>query len=111
MFGERKHLVQFIFVLTGFIFIVRLFFLQVIESSYTSEAQNNIMRRITEFPYRGLISDRNGKLLVQNTAVFDLMIVPKEVQIKDTMALCSILNIEKEELIEKIKAARKYSYS
>ncbi|MFN3403399.1 MAG: penicillin-binding protein 2 [Cytophagaceae bacterium] len=109
MLRERKHVIQLIFILTGAVFIIRLFFLQVLDTSYKFEAQNNVMRRITEYPYRGLMYDRHGKLLVYNTPVFDLMVVPKEVQIKDTAHFCRHFEISKEDLVKKLREARQYS--
>lgn len=109
MFRDRKNIVQLIFILTGAVFIVRLFFIQVLDSRYKFEAQNNVMRRIIEYPYRGLIYDRHGKILVFNTPVFDLMVVPKEVQIKDTLTFCERFGITQEEFVKKIKEAREYS--
>ena len=55
MRDERKLVIQIIFILIGFIYIVRLFFLQVIEDKYKEEAEKNATRKIIEYPYRGLL--------------------------------------------------------
>lgn len=112
MLKDRKIIIQGIFILVGLVFVIRLFFIQVLDSNYKFEAQNNVMRRIIEYPYRGLIYDRNGKLLVYNTPVFDLMVVMKEVDIKDTLTFCDQFGLTKKEFIaniKKIKQAREYS--
>ncbi len=72
--------------------------LQVIDPSYKFSAESNTQRKITEYSSRGLIFDRNGKLLVSNQAVYDVMIIPREVVPFDTLDFCNALNITKEEL-------------
>lgn len=91
------------------IYAVRLFFLQVVEAKYKLSAENNVFRHITQYPTRGLIFDRNGELLVYNQSVYDLVVVPNEVKPFDTILLCKIVGASKEDLIEKLKIARKFS--
>jgi penicillin-binding protein 2 len=102
----RRHIIQFIFVLVGSVFIVRLFILQVWDSNYKLKAQDNVMRRITVYPYRGLIFDREGKHLVYNTPVFDLMVITREMEIKDTATFCRQFNITKKEFLSALKKAK-----
>ena len=91
------------------VFLLRLFHMQVIDSSYKESAKKNALRRITEHPARGLIYDRNDSLLVYNDAAYDLMVVPNEMREFDTADLCRILDISKEELMRRIAKARNYS--
>ena len=95
--------------LVGVLFALRLFSLQVLDESYKAAAYNNIIQEEIEYPFRGLIYDRNGKLLVANKPMFDLMVVPSQVFIKDTLKFCDLIGIERNEFNEKIKKARKYS--
>jgi penicillin-binding protein 2 len=67
------------------------------------------MRLITDYPSRGLIYDRKGKLLVYNEPVYDLMITPRQAKNLDTLLLCSLIGISKEEYIEKYNKAKAYS--
>ena len=67
--ASRKQTVIAIFLATGIIFLGRLFYLQIIDDSYELSANNNVLRYVTQYPARGLIYDRNGKLLVYNEAV------------------------------------------
>ncbi len=92
-----------------FIYIIRLFFLQVLDSSYKLSAENNVFRHIIQYPTRGLIFDRNGKLMVFNQSVFDVVVVPNEIEEFDTLLFCKIVKIEKTELIQKLKEAKQYS--
>ena len=96
-------------VVVGLIFILRLFYIQVVEDKYKLSANNNVLRYVTEYPARGLIYDRKGKLLVYNEAVYDLMVIPKQVGEMDTTEFCNLLDITKEDFITKVQKARKYS--
>jgi len=108
-FAKRKYILGSIFIVIAFIFVVRLFTLQVIDSSYKQYATRNVLRRIINYPARGLIYDRNGKLLVHNKAAYDLLVIPREVAPFDTLQLCGLLHMEKEDLTKGLKEARNYS--
>jgi penicillin-binding protein 2 len=109
MIENRKYVIQFIFVLVGAIFLLKLFSLQILDPTYKLAAENNSMKRVTEYPYRGEIYDRNGKVIVYNAPVFDIMVTPREVVMEDTMAFCHVMNISKEVFIQKMKDAKEYS--
>ncbi|MBI9037155.1 MAG: penicillin-binding protein 2 [Bacteroidales bacterium] len=109
-YKARKYVIISIIMLMGFIFVVRLFFLQIVDNEYKLSAENNVLRYVVQYPARGLIYDRSDNLLVYNEAAYDLLIVPKQLKDFDTTELCQLLDIEKHELIENILKARKYSY-
>lgn len=94
----------------GIIFIIRLFYLQVIDSSYKLSADNIVLRNIREYPARGRIFDRNGNLLVFNEAAYDILVIPRQIKNLDTNSLCTLCDITKEDFIKKIKKAKRYSY-
>jgi penicillin-binding protein 2 len=96
--SNRAILISIFFGLIGFIFIIRLFLLQVVDPSYKFSAESNTQRKITEYPSRGLIYDRDGNLLVSNQAIYDVMIIPREVVPFDTVEFCSALGISRDEL-------------
>ncbi len=106
---NRKLFVQGGVILVALIFAVKLFSIQVLDTNYKLAAENNIVQKIIEYPFRGLLYDRNGQIVVHNTPVYDLMVIPKEVQIKDTLEFCSILGIELQDFEDRIVSARKYS--
>jgi penicillin-binding protein 2 len=108
-YAGRKYVIGGIIVLFGIIFLVRLFFLQVVESSYKSTAERNARQIEVQYPARGLIYDRNGEILVYNEAAYDLMVTPGQLQAFDTVDFCRILDISKSELIRRIGTARDYS--
>ncbi|TXK20996.1 penicillin-binding protein 2 [Pontibacter qinzhouensis] len=101
---------QTIFLVVGIVYAIRLFYIQVVDSSYKQAAETNAIKTIIQYPFRGLIYDRNGQLLVQNTPVYDLMVVPKEVKQIDTLRLCQLLDIPLEDARERLKKARAYSW-
>ena len=75
---ERKFIIGGFFCLVLVIYIVRLFYIQLIDDQYKFAAENNALRNLTEYPVRGYIFDRNGKLLVYNSPSYDLMVIPRE---------------------------------
>ena len=74
----RKEIFQVVFVLIGIIFLVKLFFIQLLDDRYAQMADSNSIMKEIEYPSRGLIFDRNNKLLVYNSPEYDLLIVTNE---------------------------------
>ena len=109
VFNDRKYVVMGIFIAVSATFILRLFYVQVFNDEYKLSANNNVLRYVTEYPARGLVYDRKGKLLVYNEAAYDLMVTPKQVKDIDTNDLCATISISKEDFIKKLKQARQYS--
>lgn len=108
-YSKRKNIIIFIFFTVGVIFVVRLFFLQVVNSTYKRSATKNVLREVVEFPSRGLIYGRKGELLVFNQTVYDLMATPREIGRFDTTALCDIIDVSKDDLISELNKAKRYS--
>ena len=107
---ERRKFVFFAIIFAvGMLFIVRLFILQVWSDTYKLSAENNVLRTVTQYPARGLVYDRNGKLLIYNEAAYDLMVIPRQVEAFDTAELCRLVHIGEEEVVKRLAAARKYS--
>jgi penicillin-binding protein 2 len=89
--------------------LIRLFIIQVVKDTYRLSADNNVLRYVTQYPSRGLIYDRNNKLVVFNQAAYDLMVVPAQTTAIDTSELCNILGITKGIFEDRMKAAFDYS--
>ncbi len=106
---NRRFFLYGIIGLVGLVFIVRLFFLQVVDKSYTLSAESNVIRKNIRYPARGLIYDRKGKLMVHNEAAYDVMVVPQRVHAFDTAHLASLLHVTPEYIEEQIIRARRYS--
>lgn len=109
--NDQRPVVIIVFTLiVGVVLLTKLFIIQVIDDSFIKKAERNAIQRIVDHPYRGLVYDRNGELLVYNNPIFELMIVPKEFQVQDTTRFLKLFGITKEHLIESYQAARKYSW-
>ena len=108
-YENRKAVIIGIIVLTGLLLVTRLFFIQVINKKYVLSATNNVLRYVTQYPSRGLIYDRNGKLLVFNEVAYDLMVIPRQVKTIDTNEFCRLTELTKEEFIQRMHKAEKYS--
>ena len=85
MEDNKKYIIQFVIILVGLIYCVKLFQIQFLDKTYGPAAEDNILRKIRDYSYRGIIYDRNGNILVHNDPVFDLMVIPKEAEVPDTV--------------------------
>ena len=108
-YSKRKFFIGVIFILIGIIFLLKLFHIQVISPEYKQYATKNILRPEVIYPARGLVYDRNGKLLVQNKAAYDLLVTPREVKPFDTTEICNILEMSKSDFIKELTDAKSYS--
>ena len=99
---KRKYVIGGFITVIVIIFLIRLFNLQVSDGTYKENAESNAFFRKVLYPSRGLIYDRNGRLVVLNQPEYDVMLIPKDLGNKfDTLGLCAVLNITKEELMSK----------
>jgi penicillin-binding protein 2 len=92
-----------------FLFIFQLMSLQLFNSDYTELSENNAVEKRPIYPKRGLIYDRNGTLMVANQPVYDLMVVPENIEPFDTLELIHGLSISKDELLLQLKKAKRFS--
>ncbi|MEQ8681278.1 MAG: penicillin-binding transpeptidase domain-containing protein [Cyclobacteriaceae bacterium] len=106
---NRSLIIQVFIVMVGLTFAIRLLSIQIFNEDYKLAAENNVIQKIIDYPYRGLVYDRNNSLMVFNTPVYDLMIVPKEAELNDSTRLCQLLQITHQEFIEKYEKARSFS--
>ena len=109
MNDERRVFIQAAIIIAAVVFAIRLFSIQILDSTYKLAAENNIVQKVTEYPYRGLLHDRNGELLVFNTPIYDLMVVLQEVSLSDTAIFCQMVGITSQDFEVKMGDARKYS--
>ncbi len=107
---KRTGLLSFLIIFFGIVFIIRLFYLQVIDNSYSIPTLNNSAVKVTyDYPERGYIYDRNGVLLVANQLSYDIMVIPREVKPLDTTEFCRLLKINKTEFLKRYNRAKRYS--
>ena len=110
-YQNRGRIIYFIITTISLIYIVKLFYIQVINKDYKFSAKNNALRYEVQQPVRGLIYDRDSVLIVANIPAYDLVIIPRELKNKiiDTLSFCSLLNISKIEFINRYEKALAYS--
>ncbi len=90
---SRQNVIRVLFLVAFGILIIRLLFLQLSSSKYDLLALDNAVSKTIVYPDRGIIFDRNGKSILENTLTYDLMVLPNAVKNLDTVGLCRILRI------------------
>lgn len=99
---EKSHKLLIGLGAVALILLGRIFTIQIIDDKYKINASNNSMLYDIIYPTRGVIYDRNGKILVGNKVAYDIMVTPKEVQPFDTLMLADILSVEPSFIKEKM---------
>lgn len=105
----KKFLLSSIIIIIGITFIGRLSYLQIFSFSPDLVKDNPAVKQIFDYPERGYIYDRNGKLLVGNDPAYDVMVIPREVKALDTLEFCSLLDIDLVKFRKQLQRARRYS--
>ncbi len=105
----RKVLLPTIIFIATILLVIRLFYLQVIDESFKLKSDNNAIKITYDYPERGYVYDRYGKLLVANQPSYDIMVVPKDIKNLDTTEFCVLLKITKEDFLKRIAKAKVYS--
>lgn len=103
---KRKFVIGLVAIVIVVIYIVRLFDLQIMSDEYKRYADGNAFLNKIQYPSRGAIYDRNGKLLVFNQPAYDITFVPREVENLDTLDFCRALNITVEQFKERMRDVR-----
>ena len=103
----RKYVVAGIAIFVVVAYIVRLFMLQLMSDDYKKNADSNAFLKKIDYPSRGIISDRNGELLVYNQPSYDIMLIENEARDHfDTLELCQTLGITRQEFDYRIGLMR-----
>lgn len=102
---NRKYIIQGLFVVLALILLGKLFYIQIATDKYFVNANSNALRKQYIYPARGVILDRNNKILAQNQPTYDLLVTPKMVKPFDTLSLCQIIGIEMPAFREKLRRA------
>ena len=96
-YTNRRYVIGGAAIIIVVVYIIRLFTLQIMSEDYQKSADTNAFLKQTEYPARGAIFDRNGKLLVYNQPSYDIMVVMNEAREHlDTLELCEALGITRE---------------
>lgn len=105
-FENRKYVLGAIVVAVVLLYVVRLFDLQILSDKYKRYADSNAFLNKIQYPSRGAIYDRNGKLLVFNQPAYDITFVPREVEQLDTLDFCRSLGITREQFLQRMEDIR-----
>jgi penicillin-binding protein 2 len=103
---NRKFVIGGIAILIVVVYCLRLFMLQLMSDDYKKNADSNAFLKRIQFPARGAIRDRQGKLLVYNQPSYDLMVVMNEQMGLDTLDFCNTLGITKEYYIRRMNEVK-----
>lgn len=103
----RQYVIAGVAALIVVVYIIRLFMLQITSDDYKKSADSNAFLKKIEYPSRGVITDRNGKLLVYNQPAYDIMVVMNEARDRlDTLDLCETLNITREDFERRMETIK-----
>ena len=106
----RKVLLPTLIIIAASLLVIRIFYLQVIDDSFKLKSENNAIIIKYDYPERGYIFDRYGKLLVANQSSYDIMVIPRDIKKDLNVAeFCELLDITKEEYDKRIAKAKVYS--
>jgi penicillin-binding protein 2 len=105
----RKVLLPTLVIVTSVLLLLRLFYLQVIDESFKLKSDNNAIKIKYDYPERGYIYDRHGKLMVANQPSYDIMVIPRDIKNLDTLEFCNLLSITKEDFLKRLQKAKVYS--
>ena len=109
---NRKYILGGIAVAVVIIYIIRLFSLQLMSDDYKKNADSNAFRKEIQYPSRGLILDRKGRLLVYNESSYNIMVVMNDQRGIDTLDFCQTVGITKDFYIKRMDEIKsKISYS
>ena len=104
---ERANKLRIGLLIMAGILIAKIFYIQIIDDRYKIDASNNSMVYDIIYPTRGVIYDRNGKIIVGNKVAYDILVTPKEVTEFDTLLLASVLEVEPDFIRSKMDEYRK----
>ena len=102
-YDKRKYIMAGAVIVVLAVYIIQLFNLQINNDEYKSKADSNAFYKKTIYPARGLMYDRNGKLVVYNQPSYDITFVPREIKGIDTLELCKALDITLDDFEARIK--------
>ncbi len=94
----RKFVVLFFFLITAGVFSVRMFYMQIIDDKWKLRAEEISKYKMTTYPTRGIVYDRNGNKLIANETYYDIMVIEDEVKGLDTNLFCTTFGMSRAEL-------------
>ena len=99
---KRKYIIGLVAILIVIVYLLRLLSLQIMSDDYKRNADSNAFLKKIQYPARGLIMDRKGRLLVYNEPAYNIMVIMQEQLGVDTLDFCNTVGITKEQYIERM---------
>ena len=103
---SRSNIIRLIFAGMFLVIAAQLFHLQIVSKKYKQQAQENALFRKSIYPTRGIIYDRKGRAILNNTILYDLMVTPAQVRNIDTPYFCQLLEIDTAEFRSRVLDAK-----
>ena len=108
-FDNRKFVISFLILIIGVVFIFRLAYMQLIDDQWKERAAQISEDKIITYPARGIVYDRNDKILISNQVFYSLLVIPRDAKDIDSLAFTDMLDISIEDYTERMNKARDYS--
>src|SRR5580658_896076 len=103
---SRSNIIRLIFAGMFLIITAQLFHLQIVSKKYKQQAQENALFRKSVYPSRGIIFDRKGRAILNNTILYDLMVTPAQVKNLDTAYFCQLMEIDSAEFRRRLTSPK-----
>lgn len=108
---NRKYIIALIFTLIPLIFVIRLFFMQVVDDKWKERAAQISENKVITYPARGIVYDRNKIKLISNEVYYDIRVIPNQMsEDMDSFAFAKLIDISIEDYERQMNKARDYSY-
>jgi penicillin-binding protein 2 len=105
----RKVLLPTVIIIGSILLVMRLFYLQIIDDTFKLKSENNAIKIQYDYPERGYIYDRHGKLLVANQPSYDIMVIPRDIKDIDVAEFCQLLKITQKDYDRILEKAKVFS--
>ena len=93
MIGIKQRVLLILLSIISLVFIFRLLHLQIFTSDFKLLSEQNIVQENVIFPSRGIVIDRNNKIIVANRAIYDILVVPKDIELEDTTSFLKLFKL------------------
>ena len=105
--SNRRYVIGGVATFIVVVYIIRLFTLQIMSDDYKKNADSNAFLKRIDYPSRGIITDRKGRLMVYNQPAYDILVVMNEARGRlDTMEFCRTVGMTKEEFVARMDAIK-----
>ena len=102
---SRSNTIRIIILVAFVVIGLQLLYLQLVDRRYKQLAMDNAVYAKVIYPERGIIYDRKGRAILNNTIIFDLMVTPSEAKGIDTLSFCRLMNMDTSEYRKRIVEA------